>query len=151
MKVLDSSAWPEAQVIAYLRETTLPLRLACIGRDGFPLINSLWFHFEANAIWCAVHRDSVLARRFANDPRCGFELAPNHPPYLGIRGQGTVTLLPEVGGATLEQLIDRFLGDGDGRLRNWLLSRVDEEVAIRITPTWISSWDYRHRMEPSKQ
>ena len=146
MKVLKRSAWALEQVETFLRDSRLPLRVACHGANGFPLINSLWFRYDEGALWCAVHQTSVLAVRLSEDPRCAFELAPNEPPYYGVRGQAQATVLQDRGGAELSALIDRYLGDRDKSLANWLLSRSSEEVAIRLTPTWISAWDFRHRM-----
>ena len=35
-------------------------------------------------------------------------------------------------------------------LGQWLMSRVDEELELRLKPVWISAWDYGQRMEPVK-
>jgi hypothetical protein len=68
-------------------------------------------------------------------------------PYRGIRGRARVRCLPEQGGAVLGRLIDRYLPDRDHPLATWLLSRAADEVAIEITPTWQSRWDYSDRMQ----
>jgi hypothetical protein len=44
------------------------------------------------------------------------------------------------------QLIDKYLGDRTVPLAKWLLSRLDEEVAIRIDSLTVTSWDYSSRM-----
>jgi len=46
----------------------------------------------------------------------------------------------------LEQLADRYLEGRDRRLRQWLLSRVQTEVILRITPRRVTSWDFQRRM-----
>lgn len=46
----------------------------------------------------------------------------------------------------LRALIARYYGSEDSELARWLLSRSDAEVAIRIEPIRMSSWDYRKRM-----
>ena len=43
-------------------------------------------------------------------------------------------------GVVLPNLIDRYLAEKNQKLKNWLLSRVDQELAIRIEPTWLTSW-----------
>ena len=146
MRVLKRSAWASGEIEAFLGDTRLPLRVACLGANGYPLINSVWFRYAEDALWCAVLRTSVLAVRLTEDPRCAFELAPDTPPYHGVRGQAQATVLPERGGPELERLIERYLGDRDKPLASWLLSRSNEEVALRLAPTWISAWDFRHRM-----
>ena len=66
--------------------------------------------------------------------RVGFEIATNDPPYLGVRGQGTVELAPLGDDATLQLLLQRYLGGVDSGLGSWLLSRRDHEVLISIAP-----------------
>ena len=70
----------------------------------------------------------------------------NEPPYRGVRGQGRAHLLPEAGAARLEVLLDRYLGDRESNLARWLLSRAEDEVAIRIEPSWLTAWDFSARM-----
>ena len=146
MKLRKTSAWSREQVEDFLRTARIPARLACNTGGGFPLLCSLWYEYDDGAIWCAVHADSRLAQLLGEDPRCAFEVAPNDPPYRGVRGQGRVQLLPGRGEEVLGSLIDRFLGDRRSSLARWLLSRSDEELAVRIDPVWISSWDYSDRM-----
>jgi hypothetical protein len=76
----------------------------------------------------------------------GFEIAPNEPPYHGVRGQGDAIVEPLGSKETLEELLGRYLGGVNSSLANWLLSRCDEEVLITITPTRLYTWDYRERM-----
>lgn len=42
--------------------------------------------------------------------------------------------------------MDRYLGTRDSGFARWLLARQDREVAIRIEPDWLTSWDYGERM-----
>jgi hypothetical protein len=81
------------------------------------------------------------------DARIGFEVSVNDPPYCGVRGQARVELLPERGEAELRALLERYLGGTDSDLARWLLSRADGEVALRIRPHWLASWDFRKRMQ----
>jgi hypothetical protein len=46
----------------------------------------------------------------------------------------------------LRLLIQRYLGDEESSLARWLLSRRASEVAIRIAPSHLHSWDYTRRM-----
>jgi len=76
----------------------------------------------------------------------GFEISTGLAPYRGLRGQGTVTLLPEAGGAQLDHLLARY-GIGEGsRLARWLQGRRDQEWALRLAPSKATFWDYAPRM-----
>ena len=61
------------------------------------------------------------------------------------------TLISEGAGDVLNQVIDRYLGETNSSLAQWLLSRVDDEVIIRVEPQRFFSWDYRNRMESPTQ
>lgn len=144
-----TGAWNEEQVAAFLSESIVPLRLACHGPSGWPAVVSLWFlPAEDGRLWCATQQQSRVVRHLSLDPRCGFEVAPNEPPYCGVRGQARVRIDPAAGRTTLERLIERYLGREETPFIRWLLSRADEEVALILEPVRLSSWDYRRRMQP---
>lgn len=138
--------WDAAAVAAFLDAECSPLRLAVTWPGGAPLVVSLWFAHEAGALWCASHRNARLTEALARAPEVGFEVSVNEPPYRGVRGQGRAHLLPEAGAARLEVLLDRYLGDRESNLARWLLSRAEDEVAIRIEPDWLTAWDFSARM-----
>ncbi|MEP1469789.1 MAG: pyridoxamine 5'-phosphate oxidase family protein [Halieaceae bacterium] len=138
--------WNEEQVASFLETAVIPMRLAAVGKDGFPRVVSVWFCYLDGELLCASHSGSPLVSLLRNNPRAGFEIAPNEPPYHGVRGQGTVVMSPEGAGATLEHLIQRYLGNADSGLAQWLLSRKDEELLISLRPERVFSWDYRERM-----
>lgn len=112
------------------------------------MLLSLWFQFEPNSgeIHCVSHASSKLVQALNNSNRCAFEIAPNDPPYHGVRGAGEAILTREGAPEVLAALIERFLGGTESKLARWLLSRAEDEFLIRITPTRISAWDYGHRM-----
>ena len=141
---IRSGPWTADQIDAHLRSATIPIRLASSGT--FPLVQSLWFTFDGTALWCATPRDSLLSKRLVRANGIGFEIAGDTPPYFGVRGTGRAQLLPLDAAAVLVQLIDKYLGDRTVPLAKWLLSRLDEEVAIRIDSLTLTSWDYSSRM-----
>jgi hypothetical protein len=141
---IRSGPWSADQIDAHLRSATIPIRLASSGT--YPLVQSLWFTFDGTALWCATPRDSVLSKRLVRANGVGFEIAGDTPPYLGVRGTGRAQLLPSDAATVLPQLIDKYLGDQTVPLAKWLLSRLDEEVAIRIDSLTLTSWDYSSRM-----
>jgi nitroimidazol reductase NimA-like FMN-containing flavoprotein (pyridoxamine 5'-phosphate oxidase superfamily) len=142
---ITSGPWDRSQIQAFLDDTVIPIRIASAGRTS-PLVQSLWFLYDEDALWCASQVDSVLTRRLHADPRCGFEIAGDLPPYRGVRGSGQAELLPERAATVLPRLISRYLGDEPSPLATWLLSRVDSEVAIRISDLRVTSYDFTSRM-----
>jgi len=142
---LISGPWDADEVSQFLSNAAIPIRLATRGREH-PLVQSVWFSFDGSTIWCATQADSLLARRLRNDNACGFEVAADSPPYCGVRGHGVAEFHPEKAADLLDHLIDRYLGDDNSSLADWLQSRLDNEVAIGITDLRVSSWDYTQRM-----
>lgn len=139
-------ALPNESLEDYLRETVIPIRLACLDADGGPLVLSLWFLWREGAFWCATSPRARVVEKLRRAPRCGFEVARDTPPYRGVRGRGRAELVPERGGEILEALVDRYVGTRESRFARWLLARRDDEMAIRIVPTSLSSWDFARRM-----
>jgi hypothetical protein len=146
MSVHIRGPWSQTQITAHLDGSVIPLRLAWLAASGFPWVSSLWFLPQEGALWCASPSAAAVVRGLRREPRCGFEVASEEPPYCGVRGRGRAMLVPERGEAVLRALIQRYLGSEDGPLAGWLLSRADREVAIRITPDRLASFDYRERM-----
>jgi nitroimidazol reductase NimA-like FMN-containing flavoprotein (pyridoxamine 5'-phosphate oxidase superfamily) len=149
MRLRGSSPWNAERVDRYLRDAVVPLRLACVGAGGVPLVCSLWYVFDGTSLWCASQADAAVVRRLAADPRAGFEVAGDQPPYLGVRGQGRAALRPADGARVLGELLDRYQGGRETPLARWLLARVDREVAVRIDIDWLTAWDYSARMAPA--
>lgn len=140
-----SGPWSAAAIAAFLDETAIPIRLASAGQH-FPMVQSLWFLHEDGALWCCTQQDSVLAKRLRADRRCGFEVAGDQAPYRGVRGTGHATLLPHAAADILPRLVGRYVGSEPSSLGDWLMSRLDREVAIRLDGLTVTSWDYSARM-----
>lgn len=138
--------WDEARVTRHLEQATIPVRLAFLTADGTPHVASLWYLHRDGSVWCASQQDAFVVRKLGDDPRCGFEVAADDPPYRGVRGRGRATLHAELGGEVLGELIDRYLGDRSSELARWLLGRSETEVAVQIEPELIVTWDFGERM-----
>ncbi len=141
-----SGPWDADGVGAFLGDAAIPIRLATNG-PGHPLVQSLWFLFEGEALWCCTRADAVLTARLRRDPRCAFEVSADAPPYRGVRGFGTATVDTASAASVLPALIERYGQDGTP-LADWLLARTDDEVSIRIAGLTVTSWDYSTRMSP---
>ena len=88
----------------------------------------------------------MIASPLAASPRCAFEIAADRFPYRGVRGRGLARAEPQPPEDILRLLIQRYLRDEESSLARWLLGRRASEVAIRIVPSYLHSWDYTRRM-----
>lgn len=138
--------WSTAQIEDFLKESRIPVRLACNGASGHPVLVSLWFIALGDKLWCATPRTARVAAILARDPRCAFEVSVEKPPYCGVRGPALATLHDDRGEEILGKLIDRYLGNSRSKLARFLLARVEGETAIAIEPQTLVSWDYEQRM-----
>lgn len=144
-----SGPWSMAQVQEHLDQARIPIRLGCQTPSGHPIVISLWFVARGDALWCASLEDADVVSFLRKNPRCGFEVARDEPPYRGVRGWGEAAIVPEMGEEILRVLIRRYLRDERTPLARWLLSRARHEVAIRIDPERLVTWDYTERMRGS--
>lgn len=145
--IRSTSAWDEQRIARFLADTVIPIRLACIDRDGEPLVCSLWYLYSEGALWCATQQSASVVAFLEAEPRCGFEVASEAMPYRGVRGQGRVSLSTAQGPGILLRLIDRYLGSRDSSFASWLIARSASEVAIRLEADWMTSWDFSKRMD----
>lgn len=146
MSIAQTGPWNAQEITDYLQASRIPLRLACVGNDGYPRVVSLWHRYEAGRFFCVTHRDSRITQLLERNDKVGFEVAPNEPPYHGIRGQGRVTLMQEGAESTLRSHLHRYLGGTDSSLARWLLARSQDELLLEIEAERLFSWDYRARM-----
>lgn len=144
-----SGPWTSRRIRDFLDSARIPIRLAANTPSGFPVVLSLWFIRADDDLLAAIHQDSRIAHRLEADPRCAFEIAPNEPPYCGVRGQAIASLEREGAGALLETLLLRYLETTESQLGRFLLGRAHEEYLVRLRPVRLSSWDYRKRMADS--
>jgi nitroimidazol reductase NimA-like FMN-containing flavoprotein (pyridoxamine 5'-phosphate oxidase superfamily) len=149
MPTVRSGPWSPDTIAEYLSATAIPIRLASVGKH-FPLVQSLWFLYDDDSLWCCTQADSVLAKRLHRDNHVGFEISADAPPYRGVRGKGRVQFEEGAAPTVLPRLVEKYLGAEPTDFSTWLLSRMDNEVAIRITDLSVSSWDYSSRM-PKRQ
>lgn len=139
-------SWSIGRIHAHFEPMVIPLRLACLAASGQPQVLSFWYLWRDGALWCATSLRAHVVAMLEREPRCGFEVAPDAPPYRGVRGRGVATLERARGAEILEALIDCYQGSRETPLAHRLLARSASEVAIRIEPRALLSWDFTERM-----
>jgi nitroimidazol reductase NimA-like FMN-containing flavoprotein (pyridoxamine 5'-phosphate oxidase superfamily) len=138
--------WDAATIGQFLADAVIPARIAVLAGNGTPLVLSLWFLHRDGAIWCACNSKARVIELLRNNPRCGFEVAVEAPPYRGVRGQGRAQLDAPGGARVLADLLERYRIPSQSRLAKMLTREAANEVAIRIDPDWVTSWDFSARM-----
>ena len=138
--------WNAGTVERFLADAVIPARIGVLAGNGAPLVLSLWFLHRDGAIWCACNKKARVIELLGKNPRCGFEIAAETPPYRGVRGQGTARLDAPGGAGVLTDLLERYRIPSQSRLAKMLAAEAVNEVAIRIEPEWMTSWDFSARM-----
>jgi hypothetical protein len=132
--------------IDYITSLKIPIRLSLLTKTGFPVVVSLWYIYNDGKIFCATINSAKIVEYIKHNNKCGFEIARDSPPYKGIRGFGTIELDNDIGGDILKKLLTRYGIRDDSNLSKFLLSRIEEEVAVIIKPEKLFSWDFTNRM-----
>jgi nitroimidazol reductase NimA-like FMN-containing flavoprotein (pyridoxamine 5'-phosphate oxidase superfamily) len=147
MKVVISK-----NMIQYLIDSELPIRLACLSISDWLAVVSLWYVYTDEKIYCATQSTAKIIRYLRRSPKCGFEIAGDPFPYRGIRGYGNASILKGKGESILRMLLQKyFKGRETTKLHKLLLSEkhLQNEVAVEITPNRMFEWDYKARMSDS--
>ena len=131
----------------FLDEIRIPLRLTAKTSTGWPVVISLWFQYQNSLLFCATQKTARIVSYLEIDPRCAFEIAPDHPPYRGVRGQALAQIDYSKGKQVLEQLLYRYVGGLDNPFAKRLLAKSDNEVAIILDPKRVYTWDFSNRMK----
>jgi hypothetical protein len=105
--------------------------------------------YRDGLFYCATQETARVVGYLRREPRCAFEIAADHPPYCGVRGQGLTTIDTTSGVEILKQLLVRYLGSTETRLGKRLLAQSHNEVAIVIEPVMVFTWNYTSRMRNS--
>jgi len=130
----------------YLHKARIPIRLSCRTESGWPFVLSLWYLYRDGMLYCATVEDARVVKYLENEPRCGYEIAADLPPYCGVRGQARAKIDPDQGPEILEALLYRYLGGLENPLAENLLKDVDREVALVLDPINCFQWDFSQRM-----
>ena len=137
----------KSELDSMVYDKKIPIRIAFIKPDGTPNVISLWYEIENEKIYCATQKTAKIVSYLKNNPKCGFEIAADKPPYKGVRGDGIVKIIEEKGIEILETLMKKYLGEKESTLSKFLRENSKSEVAIEITPNKLFNYDYSKRMK----
>jgi nitroimidazol reductase NimA-like FMN-containing flavoprotein (pyridoxamine 5'-phosphate oxidase superfamily) len=142
--------WSSGEATEFLRAATIPVRLACRTPADDLWMLSLWYEWTDEGggpvLRCATGADADVVRFLRRSDGVAFEVSTNDPPYRGVRGRGTASVVPDEDKALLRSLFERYLGGTENALGDRLLSPDREEVRIVVEPTRLHTWDFSGRM-----
>jgi nitroimidazol reductase NimA-like FMN-containing flavoprotein (pyridoxamine 5'-phosphate oxidase superfamily) len=140
------------EMIQFLIDSDIPVRLSCVSSSNWPIVISLWYVYKNEKLFCATQNTSKIISYLKHSPKCGFEIAGDRFPYRGVRGYGIASILPDKGEDILRMLLEKyFKGKETSALYKLLLSEkhLQNEVAIEIMPFRTFEWNYKRRMSNS--
>jgi nitroimidazol reductase NimA-like FMN-containing flavoprotein (pyridoxamine 5'-phosphate oxidase superfamily) len=153
MKVIQAipgmaSKVTEGEVERFLH-SKLNMQLATLEPDGFPVIQPVWFLYDADSIklYVGTQNDSRKVRNIGVNPdRIYFSIDDDTFPYKGVKGRGRAQILQDTGRnvALIEKINLKYLGTQEHPLAKRLLenARAGIEVVIEISPEFYSAWDF---------
>ncbi|MFZ2487416.1 MAG: 2-phospho-L-lactate guanylyltransferase [Anaerolineae bacterium] len=85
----------DAEILAFLAEPGLLMRLGTLGSDGFPQVTPMWYDFEDGHFLVTTASDRIKARNMLAHPQVGFAIDSDQRPYRGVAVRGLARLLAE--------------------------------------------------------
>jgi PPOX class probable F420-dependent enzyme len=139
----DSLALLHTPVAQALLQSTIPARLAYMGRDGTPRVLPIWFHWTGEVFVLGTRLDSAKVKALSTHPTVALTIDTDAFPYQALQVRGTIEMetingiVPEY-----ELCAKRYLGDKRGMA--WLdqLRQAFPPMArIVVRPEWVSILD----------
>ncbi len=113
--------------------------------DGPPQLTTVWFLYEAGAIFVAIERRSVKYRNLTRDPRVALCIDGEHPDGRTVVVYGLAEL-QELGTPESDRIdwrLTRRYHDTDEEARRYQESVSDmDAVLVKVTPRRIVGLDY---------
>jgi PPOX class probable F420-dependent enzyme len=114
--------------------------LATYRRDGAAMLSPVWHEWHEGGFNVPTGEDDVKARHLRRDPRAGFVLYDNNPPYRGVELRCQPRIVPDPDRAVLRRIAVRYLGPERGNA--YADSSTGPSVVIRLEPGEWRAWDF---------
>ena len=131
-----------------LLQSTLPMRLAYIARDGTPRVVPMQFHWTGSEVVLSSWPDDPKVAALQVHPQVALTLDTAEMPFrvLQIRGVAEVTIVAGVS-AEMEAASMRYLGPEGGRAWVEQVGRLSSHMArIAVRPEWVDVLDFETRL-----
>ena len=137
----------ETVVAARLLNSTIPARLAFVGRSGQPHVTPIWFLWRNGAVVMSSFANSAKVRAIKHNPRVALTIDSEDPPYRVLRIRGSADI--EIVDGIVDDYVTcahRYYGKTLGE--KWLsgLRGVASQMArITVVPDWAEVADFEER------
>ncbi len=135
-------------VAQQLLQSTIPARLAYIGRDGTPRVVPMQFHWTGQEVILCCWPDDPKAVAIPKNPAVALTIDTAEPPFrvLQIRGKATVTVVDRVP-SEMAAAAMRYMGPEEGAAWVEQAGRISSQFArIGVRPTWVDILDFETRL-----
>ena len=132
-------------------ESKLNLQIATIDEKGEPNIQPVWFYYDKDEGKLLVLTSKVAKKtqNLSNRPTIYFSIDDENPPYKGVKGKGTATVVedPNLIVPQAEKISMKYLGTLDHPAAKEMADRSKngEGVLVKISPKFFSTWDFGKR------
>ena len=130
-----------------LLHSTIPGRLAYIGKDGTPRVVPIWFHWTGEEVVFGSPPKAPKVMVLAEHPQVALTIDSNQWPYrvLHIRGTASVQIVDGVP-SEYPAIAQRYIGEEQGRAWVEQVRAMSPQMArIAIRPTWVGFLDFETR------
>ena len=130
-----------------LLHSTIPARLAYIGRDGTPRVVPVWFHWNGEEIVLGSPPKAPKVSVLPYHPRVALTIDTDAWPHkvLQIRGTAKVEMVDGVG-PEYAAAAHRYFGEEQGRAWVEQVKKMFPRMArISVRPEWVNILDFEQR------
>ena len=144
---MNVDAQLQSEVARRLLGSSIPARLAFLGKDGHPNVAPIWFVWrDGRIVMCSAAR-SAKVRAIRAHPESAVTIDSQSVPYESVRARGRA-VLEQVDGVAPEYIecAHRYYGveRGDAWI-DLIRPAMSRMMRICLTPEWVEVWDFRQR------
>jgi len=136
---LDLSMSKE-EIEEYLSEPLI-VRLATIGKDGYPTVHPMWFIYEGGEIIIGTMTGTVKTKNIENNQKVGVVIdTAGETGTKGVIFRGKAELVEDETREITKKILLRYIGTTDDPMYQQIIQM--PRTLIKIRPEKTCSWDF---------
>ena len=152
MKIINaqtvSETMTEEETKSFLANNAnnLLMRIGTIDEKGEPNVTVTAFYFDepSEKFFVVTQKDSKKVQHLKNRNIMSYCIDDPNPPYMGVRGKGTVKFLVGIQENILlaTKYLIKLTGSLDNHFAKWLMNEIENgrSIFLEITPRYFSTW-----------